>query len=306
MALASKIAAFAALVSIGISAGSAAPKRAFELAHSSKWHVNYSAGSCTLAREFGTGDDKVTLLMARTQPGHIFRLTVFGKKMKVPEMDPGAEIEFGPNGGKQRIPYFVGKMDGGEPAIVFREGFTIRALTKEEKAQRDRVFKRKDIVAFNYPDVSEAEEKAVSELRLGNPLRNPIILKTGPMDKAFKALRDCNDEILQLWGYDPAKRTSLQSEPTPKTPPGNWVTDVSYPLYELSNGGRGIVHFRLDLDDTGKATKCEILDSPSSKDFQKTVCSNLMKNARLSPALDSAGNPVPWYWQSTVVFLIGQ
>ncbi len=303
--LLSKSANFAFIAVIGMvctNAGYAKPGEALQLAPSSKWRVDYAESTCTLMREFGEGDEKVTLLLDRMEPSDSARMTIYGKKLILPLNEDALKIEFEPNGNEQQISYFKGKMADGQPAILVLENMRIRALNQNEKDGVAKNQKEKSFVPFKLIPITEAEEMAITELKIGRPLRHPVTLQTGSMGKAFRALRDCTDNLVRYWGFDPAKRLTLQREVTPKSSPGNWISTLNYPVSEISRGGRGIVNFRMDIDASGKATKCEVLQSASSPEFKRAVCLTLMKNAEFNPALDADGNPISWYWRNTVVF----
>jgi TonB family protein len=299
-----KLAAAAAVIVTSCTAIHAKPKEPIKLAPSSKWHVEYAESTCTLARDFGESDDKVTVLFDRMEPSDTFSMTIFGNRMKVSESDSGAKIEFGPGGGEQTLFFFNGTTDKGQPALIFQGGSRIRPLTKDEEARQAKAYKNNGFVQLPIAPITEADEMAVTELKIGRPFRQPLALQTGSMGKAFRALRDCTDNLVRYWGYDPAKRLTMQRVVTPTTSPGEWITGFDYPVSELSRGGRGIVHFRMDVDATGKATNCEVLKSASSPEFKRAVCLNMMKHARFQPAIDATGNPIPWYWKHTVTFTV--
>ena len=86
--------------------------------------------------------------------------------------------------------------------------------------------------------------------------------------------------------------------PAPRGLPGAWVTNDDYPPAALRAEQSGDVIFRLDLDEAGRVTNCTIRASSGSDLLDQTTCGLLRRRARLTPARDASGNPIPSQWSN--------
>lgn len=53
----------------------------------------------------------------------------------------------------------------------------------------------------------------------------------------------------------------------------------------------GLGHFRLDVDETGRAAGCRILFRTNPDEFPDRLCQALLRRAKFLPALDPQGKP---------------
>lgn len=288
---------------LGCSPGWAQDKKApFILEPSSPWNVDYAADFCRLARTFGTGDEKTSLLIDRFAPGDLFRMTLVGEVTNAAKGGGRARIRFGTDAPEQEAHFFSGSWTGNIPAWIFTTGTRIRPRTEAEQALIDRAAKRSGD-RMDIPGISEAEEAAVTEVHFGRPLRQPLVLRTGSMQAPFAAMRTCTDELLTHWGID-VTRHREQSEPaTPITPPGRWLTDQDYPALMQEEGQPGLVNFRLTVGEDGRAKSCHIQQSTNPKGFDDAVCRALIRSARFTPAKDKDGKPLVSYYLNSVRFM---
>jgi hypothetical protein len=60
---------------------------------------------------------------------------------------------------------------------------------------------------------------------------------------------------------------------------------------------------RLMVDATGKHTSCAIHWATLDQTTNDKICKTLMANAKFTPAMDSAGQPMPGYWIANPMFL---
>ncbi len=181
------LAVITASILTGTSIGYAKPQEPLKIAPSAPWRLDYAANSCTLMREFGVGDDKITLLFDRIKPGDEFQLSIFGKNLIVGANQTDATIEFAPHGGLQNLSFYQAKTDDGQAAIILPNETFVMGL-KERLSKLDAAFKaakEENSATVNMDPVTDAEEGAIVELKIGRPLKNPITLQTGPMGKVF-------------------------------------------------------------------------------------------------------------------------
>jgi TonB family protein len=268
---------------------------------SSKWVVDYGKDSCTLARSFGEGDDKVLLILRQFVPGDGFETSLVGKRVKpVSSSWPvKATLRFGPGEGEASAEGLTGTLND-LPSLIFHGNQSVAALTPQEEAALEAAAKRH--VPFELQPIGAAREKAVRWLRIGRALRSDLVLETGPMDKPLAALRKCSWDTVKSWGLDVEEQQRLTRQPFPTQPLMKWFSADDYPDEMVRQGRQAIVHFRVIVDEAGQVASCHIQISTKPKAFDDVVCAKVKKRASFHPALDARGRPVRSYWRQTVIF----
>jgi TonB family protein len=262
----------------------------------SPWHVQYADDSCRLAREFGTGEAAVTLMIDQFEPGDMFRMSLIGGRMKRPAGLDEARVRFGAALPEQAVPFYP-SMVGKYPAWSFAQDMRVRPLSDAETAAR--------AVQEDAPlaPISEEEKASVTAIDIGRPLRRPLRLHTGSMKASFAAMDACTDELLTHWGIDVVRHKTRSRPVTPADSPGIWLKSEDYPSAMQQMGQPGIVQFRLTVDEKGIPAACHIQQSTNPEGFDRTVCEKLMRRARFVPALDKDGKPMTSYYRDTVHFM---
>jgi hypothetical protein len=163
-------------VALGMPAPAAAAAPApFILKPTSAWQVDYADERCRLGRQFGEGKQTVLLLMDRFGPGEYFRLTIAGQVVKTFVEKGDADIQFGPIEEEQQLAFLKGNL-GKEPALVFSGSARIAPPSAAELTAIKNRGKTEWVVI---QPISEDRQKAVRHLRVGKPLRKPVMLETG-------------------------------------------------------------------------------------------------------------------------------
>lgn len=270
------------------------------LSPTSKWVAEYQNEGCRLIRQFGTDKNQVVVTFNRYGPDEHFQLTLAGQPFRL-NSNGVLEFQFGPTESEQRVDYWVGSLGEQMPAIVLKS--TIR-LAPPTEAEKQLLEDDKSSDSIVLPPLGAAREKAVNYLLARKPLRKPILLELGNMDRPLAALNKCVDDLMGNWGIDVEKHKSLKQKVTPIGDPGSWIVSNDYPLKMLNERQPSLVDFRLDVDETGMATSCHIQETTRAKEFDNAVCRSLMRRAKFSPAIDADGTPIRSYWKSRVRFQI--
>jgi TonB family protein len=278
----------------------AAPKEPLRLKPSSPWNIHYADDSCRMMRSFGEGDEQVTLVADRFQPGDSLEITFIGKRFSMGRNGGRLDIRFGSVEAEQEVEFYTATMDD-TPALMLTENIRIAPRSEVEKATSAAAIKAKRY-DFEGSRIAPEQEAAATFIEVKRVPRGPVILETGSLGAPMKALRQCTDQLLTLWGIDVAKHASLSRKAIPKTNPGTWLTNDDYPPTMIAQGKRAIVHFGLDIDTTGAPTACHIQQSTRPEAFDKAVCLGIMRRAKFEPALDADGNPIISYFAQTVRF----
>ena len=285
-------AASAAVIALPVSAASA--EEAIVIAPSSAWNLDYSEEACRLGRQFGEGDDKVTLILAKYAPGTAMEILVSGKRLSS-ERSRSFHYSFDPN---ERIeverPLF-GELDNGETMWQFSGG-----ILEEDQINR---LEKAEATSANYKKVEAENAGRVSSFTVKVGRKPPVTITTGKLTAPLSAMDQCLDSLVASWGYDPSEQAELASGPEPIGRITSWFNYRDYPKDALRSELAGAVRFRLAVNPEGAITDCVIQSSYSDPAFPEKVCAEFKRNGRFKPALNANGEGVASYWANSVLFV---
>lgn len=84
-------------------------------------------------------------------------------------------------------------------------------------------------------------------------------------------------------------QVAVEAKPRGTSP---WMTNDDYPAQEARRHHEGTVGYRLHIDTSGRAVKCDILASSGFAGLDDATCVLLMRRGRFDPARDAAGAAV--------------
>lgn len=260
-----------------------------ELAPFTPWNVDWSDKTCVLQRGFGTEADPVLLRMEQFTPGSTFQMVLIGRSFAKVQQGDALTIRYGEGVAVQQVDrLLVGKAANGSSSIYI----TWASLAGLKGGQGEVI------------EPTPETERKVTYISFAKIRGRELVLKTGPLDKAFAAWRQCTDQLVRSWGLDPAQQAHRQSPPKPLSEPRTWLRSGDYPVGALAKGAQALVNFRLNVDATGTPTECEIQRSYSGELFDKVSCSKIMARARFQPALDEAGKPIASYFATRIIWIM--
>jgi TonB family protein len=233
-----------------------------------KWTIDYAKEYCVLSR------DPVGI-----QPGVAFRTRPLAERHDV--------LIYGP---RTNAP---GATNKGQVAAGDGELGEMRAV--EEVEPKDKPYR------FIIAIVTKQELEAIGEessIRVKVDGKFDLRVPIPRVEKAFAALRACEDDLATRWGLDTAYLRNWKTPPTPKLA---WekVRKSDWPDWNR-NWGKNKASFT--VDETGRAMACHIVESSGSRRMDKALCEAVMQMP-FNPALDSEGRPVRsaqmfgMYWQ---------
>ena len=270
------------------------------LSPSTPWNIHYANDSCRLVRTFGKGDEAVSLVMDRFEPGDQFKLIFVGKSLK--RRNDGSMLDgrlrFGPDADDQDVAVFTGT-HGDLPALIVHGPLRIIPLTKDQEAAQEAAWDAGR--EYILPPISEERKAQVRWLNLSRILTKDVVLETGSLAKPLAALETCSWDLLKVWGLDPEQQKTLTRQVRPVRGMAGEISPDDYPEDMLRKGGQGTVTVRLLVDAQGKVTSCKNLVLTKDTDFGEVVCQKF-RSIKFDPALDSAGRPAPSYYIQSVTF----
>ncbi|MEP6867958.1 MAG: energy transducer TonB [Novosphingobium sp.] len=260
------------------------------LERTGKWVADYDVDSCHLTAAFGQSDDPTFVMFTRYEPGDALYFEGLGRRFNVGSTSSPVRTDFGPVKGGQEHTAMSGNR-GKLPMIM---------LGPVDLLDRPRP---KD-VTVTLPPITAQDEIAATYLTVAILGRKPLRLETGSMAAPMRAMRACMDDLVKHWGLDPLVQARLSRKAIPFGSPGSWLRSSDYPAGMLSQGGQGIVQFRLDVDETGAISGCHIQQRTNPDEFADLSCKLVTKRGKFTPALDSNGQPVKSYFVSGVRWII--
>jgi TonB family protein len=255
----------AAVVLSCLSSGTAHAADATVLTPSTPWKVDYAEEECRLLRTFGTGEDAVTMRLARGSGLQSFDMVIAGTN--VPRL--GGEVKvtmtLEPQGTE-------GNFEGYSMSVPKRPENFIRWFDGDPRIL-DSVTNKQQV-------------------RLSADKRFNVAMLWSDGKSALKALQTCHDDLLKGWGVDVDAIRAAKAPAEPLGSPGRWVTNNDYPLEEMRQEIEGTVTFQLKVNAEGAVEKCLILRSSNVATFDQLTCKLMMQRAKFKPALDASDRPM--------------
>ncbi|MEP9359901.1 energy transducer TonB [Sphingomonas sp. KR3-1] len=278
--------ALAGSIGLGGPAAFAQDKPIDTLTRSSQWLVNFDDDSCQLMAEFGPPEDRMVLKFTRYSTGDSTDIAVIGNRLKNGSTWFDVSFDFGL--GKPTTRQAAGGSQGTMPAI-FVVGVRYDGLDSGARDQGD-----------PFPDLTPAQEAAITGVKVAVSGKKPFRLQFGPLDRPMATMRRCITDLVQSWGYDPVVIKGLSRRLKPIVSPGSWFSSDDFPDQAMAGGHNGLLRFRLDIDEKGGVAGCHILDRTDPDDFAKVTCNRLTKNAHFKPALDANGKVVRAFYLGSI------
>lgn len=254
------------------------------------WNVDYGEKICTLRRAFGTREKPSVVIMDRFGPTDSFQFTIVSNEFTSFTQGQPLSLQFGEQAARRMQSVIPGKTANGTKTLFFANTSLAPTIEGPDEDWR--------------PPVTRATETAVKTITISYSGRQRVFT-TGPLDKAFDALRKCTDNLVKTWGFDPQQQAALSRRPDPLSSPSRWIGSSDYPSAMLNRGKQALVNFRLSVSAQGLPTACEVQSSYNEKKFDDATCAALMRRARFTPALDAKGQPVASFYLNTVRWIMG-
>lgn len=264
------------------------------LGPASPWVMDYAADSCSLRREFGTGDDRVILKLEQFAPDRDeMQITVAGPNMRwrnpnapgsptirfIPDVEP---IETG-------TPLNVAMADDWKGIVFFSSLMIAPATASGLEGGALQAF----LAGFDRP----ARERGITAIEIRNGLVDDLQLQTGSLASPMGAMRTCLDELVTHWGLDAEVQRTLRQRVEPLDF-DTWGTAIwrSYPRAMWQRGQQALLRIRLSITAEGDPSGCFTQLRVGEEDFERRACEILMARARFSPAIDAQGNAIASYY----------
>ena len=255
-------------------------------APTSAWRTDRTDRGCTLSRDYGAGPEAMTLT---------FRVAWDGLLNTV-QLSTVNQMGF--------------QTHYGDAQLIVGAAQTQVTVPASSRADPDGLHRLTSIaVDETLPD---PRGSATIGLRFdGGPM---LALAMPGAKDAFAALDQCQDKLMDEWGIFPYERRHRSvipkagatpppvlgpdGRPSPFQPnivgnPGAWITNDDYPAEAMRAGQQGTVTILWTIGTDGRVSDCKVLASSGSPALDLASCAAITRRGRYSPALDSAGKPIP-------------
>lgn len=282
-----------------LSAPAAARERL--LAPTDEWQIIRGEQSCTARRNFADPSGApLRLDIEAFQPGQSYKFLMVGDALPLRDgLRRGVgfiRYRFKPDR-DWRDAYGVTGYAEGEDTLSFVSDLA----TEAEAARLAELAAQRQPLGLPPYQFNRSRAAEVDQLALAYRSRDDTVLQLGPLSQPLGELHACTRELLSEWGYNPAALESQSSPPV--------LQDNERINQELSSGMRAgsigqnrPVHVRLDVDATGKVTRCTIQAPRSDSPTEKAICLLFAGDTMVTPARDAAGQPMAAPLFTRIVF----
>ena len=261
------LAIFGALVSFTPATASA---QELSLQPSGAWTANFADDHCALQRGFGNGDVNAVLELRQYLPQQYFEVTVVAQNLRAR--------------GRQSRTGFVPA-----PALAERDSHTRLELADGWEGFR---YREGFLGLPGVPAQPVDAEGAITGYQVGGIFQRDLLLQTGDMAGANQVMRDCLNDLVTSFGFDPAQQAA-RTRPARLNPEGfpfRQYRRLERQFYDDNDTNRFAAVLLIDAE--GSPYRCMTHDVPAEIRSDNPVCDFLLENARFTPALDAEGNPI--------------
>lgn len=256
------------------------------LAPSSPWYVNYADESCELVRQFGEGDQQVTLGFRAYEPSGLFWISVGGGPTTASTFRTNTvRLSFTPVE-ELDVSYLRSRSASG-PGLAVTVPIFIGPLSPEAREQFESGLA---VRSFADPEV----EASVEQIGFSQGFATDFVMQTGSMRAPMASLRECARELTTHWPINVDHHEAVTHVATPTSSARGWLHRGHYPANRRFSG---ILIYRLIVDEEGGVAGCHVFESARQRPtVSRIACERLTLAARFHPALDSNGQPTRDYY----------
>jgi TonB family protein len=226
----------------------------------SKWNVDYDEAQCVAARDYGTKEQPLFLILKPSPNGNVMRVLVAKK------------------GG------FSGFADQLGASIQFDDGRPVR-INALRSSSKDKTL---TIYSFDMPmDVFKAGQLAKAITVSARGLTRTFSVNAIPA--LLTELEKCRLNLLQHYNAD---GSGIREPATSITPLSRIFSGKDYPSTAMSRSDQGTVTITVLLDEAGKVQDCSVDGSAGAATLDTMSCYLIQERAKFKPAIGMDGKPV--------------
>lgn len=257
---------------------------------SSAWNVDFAENKCRLARLFGEGENRHLVFFEQYWPGEAFGLTVAGPSYDRFRSRQRTALGFFDGQERQRTEPFTGTVADFGTGVIYSSARLAAGDSEGADAATTQLAQLDTQLA--------AKVEYVALKQRGDEIR----LSTGPLDEAFAVLNQCSAQLITDWGldFDQQRRATRMPEWTNMEGVVRRI-QAAYPRKALNRGEQGLMRMRVIVSEEGAVESCTIIKATDTEKLESPAC-NEMQNARFTPALDAAGQPMRSFYVTRITY----
>lgn len=250
-----------------------APMPATATLPSGKWTLEGDNNMCALLHTFGEGGSQITLGIRRWPLGDLNDILLYKP-----------DYRDGVGRGVEQLTF-----DAGTPVSAPYQSYVV-------------AHKNARMAVATYTDVALAPIESAKEAILMIGAESTVRIALPDMKPALKALRDCNDLLLQKLGVDSAWRAKTATPPYPVENPAHWFSEKDYPSAAKLFYLQGMSRMLLTVGTNGRITQCVTFATSGSAKLDDAACRGSKLKGNFSPARDFQGQPMIGYYVFSLDF----
>jgi hypothetical protein len=262
-----------------------APAAAQTFAPSGPWEISANDDSCFLTRNFGEGEDALTLELQRYFPGDI--RAVIKSKTLVPTKSVQVRYRLNDDGAwRENIgKYNAHAVTGGGIVFIPWALLLPQVHSGVTSADIEEFFRTQDLAAHE-----KAAGAEVRTLTLEGAFEEPVTLRLGSLAAPIEALNACFDDQLTIWGIDVAAQNNLSRLSRPTEATGEKIYEPI--AYLVSSAKPSDLTVRLIISPTGEIESCHFDKIKNPEAAIESLCKEIRRKVDFEPALDADGKGV--------------
>ncbi|MFD1036579.1 energy transducer TonB [Sphingomonas hankookensis] len=233
---------------------------------SAPWGVEYADSLCTLSRAYGDAASPITLA---------FQPNIFGGVMKAFAMGTASQLG---KPGSVNVTLAIPGRDG----PIKTPGTRVHLPTGGRAVMQ----------YILSPDAFESLA-GVPSITIDTANGPPVTVALSLGKSTVAALRRCETDLLQKFGYDPEKVARVATPPSGDM--ASWLTDRDYPQAALKAKQQGKAFVGMTVAPDGRISDCRILQTSGAAALDQATCPILVERIRFHPGQDANGKPIESY-----------
>lgn len=180
----------------------------------SNWIVDGAEDSCRMLRDFGEGEDRVTLLLTQWSPGQGFSMVLAGRPMRRFDARRPVMVQFGDDAsplGPRPVDVVTGGLGDHKNALIFNSHTLTRDPSEEGGGGTGggSLPPELDIAAPMLPPAALA---LADRIKLAQG-RDTLHLQPTRLGAALAVFDDCSQQRIAEWGLDQAAHRTMIQRP---------------------------------------------------------------------------------------------
>jgi TonB family protein len=250
-----RITAAAALIATSVQSAQAARQP------TGQWVVNFDAAQCFAARNYGTIEKPLYLVIKAPPMGEVVQLGILREGPAVRAEQQKGSIQF-----DELEPIRISMLDYKQPKSRLR---TFLANVPAEKFSAAR---RANSVRVSTPGVDER-------------------FALTSMASLLKTIDDCVADLRRVWNVsNPGERHPSLKEAAKGNLQGLFDSD-DYPTQALFEEGTGSVRVVMLVSEQGRIADCSVVETSGFSVLDAQTCAVILERARFTPAVGLTGKP---------------